>query len=42
MIEKANKYISTIDSMTTVSFNIRKSQAEKVKLIVNDFINSDK
>lgn len=42
MIEKANKYISTIDSMTTVSFNVRKSQVEKVNSIVNEFINIDK
>lgn len=42
MIEKANKYISTIDSMTTVSFSVRKSQVERVRAIVNEFINSDK
>lgn len=42
MIEKANKYISTIDSMTTVSFSVRKSQVERVKAIVNDFINGEK
>lgn len=41
MIKKANKYISTIDSMTTVSFNIRKSQVEKVNSIVHEFINNN-
>ena len=38
MIERANKYISTIDSMTTISFNVRKSQVKTVKEIVNEFI----
>ena len=42
MIEKANKYISTIDNMTTVSFNVRKSQVKTVKEMVNEFINNDK
>lgn len=38
LIDKAEDYISTIDSMTTITFNVRKSKVEELKRMVNEFI----
>lgn len=38
MIERANRYISNIDSITTVSFQVRTSQVEQLNEFVNTLI----
>lgn len=42
MIKRADKYISNIDCLTTISFEVRKSKVEGLEKIINEILNLSK
>lgn len=38
MIERAKKYIETLDSLVNITFAVRKSQVKKIKEVVSELI----
>ena len=38
MIERAKKYIETLDSLVDITFTVKKSQVEKIKEVVLELI----
>ena len=38
MVERAKKYIETLDSLVNITFTVRKSQVEKIREVVSELI----